>query len=178
MAEEQAPIPYAVTPKKKFPATLILIIIIVLLGFAVIFLLQSGRLSQKTPPTTTPTVQVTPTPEIIPTLAITPTPLTTPTTTVDDDNKLIKQAILNKLGLTESQAVVTISQNTGQYAKGGVKEIEAVGGGYFLAAKVGGNWVTVYDGQANPTCVQLAPYNFPTDMVPECLDSSGKVVKR
>lgn len=178
MAEEQAPIPQPAAPKKKFPVTWMLIIIIALLASFVIYLLFSARLKQETSPTpTTPTVQVTPTPEITPTLAITPTPLATPTTAVDD-TKLIKQAILNKLGLTENQAVVTISQNTGQYAKGGVKEVEAVGGGYFLAAKVGGNWVIVYDGQANPTCAQLAPYNFPIDMVPECLDNNDKVVKR
>jgi len=74
--------------------------------------------------------------------------------------------------------LVTISENTGQFAKGGIKEYEAVGGAYWIAAKTNEGWVCVYDGQSQPTCEQIAPYNFPTDMVPECLDENGKVVER
>lgn len=115
--------------------------------------------------------QTTVTPSPIPTLTLTPTP------TVDDAD-LIKQAVLSKLKLNENQAVLTISQITDQYAKGNIRQIDAVSGGYFLAAKTQGTWVVVYDGQANPTCDQIAPYNFPQEMVPECLDTTGKVVQR
>lgn len=172
MDEEQAPI---ATPKPQtsiVPAILIVIIVVGLLTLGGIFFFRFGGFPKQTAPTV-PSEIVTITPKPTPT----PTSLPSPTPIIDD-SKLIKQAILGKLGLNESQAVVTISQNTGKHAKGGVREIEAVGGGYFLAAKTGENWVIVYDGQANPTCEQIAPYNFPVDMVPECLDTNGKVVKR
>jgi len=120
-------------------------------------------------------------------LAPTPTPAvileTTATPTVEEINpaqeaELIKQAVFKKTGLTASQAEISINKNTGQYATGNIKEFEAVGGAYWIAAKTTEGWVCVYDGQSQPTCAQIAPYNFPKDMVPECLDKNGKVVKR
>ena len=120
-------------------------------------------------------------------LTPTPTPAvileTTATPTVEGINpaqeaELIKQAVFKKTGLTANQAEVSINKNTGQHATGNIKEFEAVSGAYWLAAKTENGWVGVYDGQAQPTCEQIAPYNFPKDMVPECLDKNGKVVKR
>lgn len=114
-------------------------------------------------PSPTPTIKVEPT--------VTPTP-------VIDESEAIKQAVFNKTGLNASQAEISINKNTGQHATGNIKEFEAVGGAYWLAAKTDEGWVCVYDGQAQPTCEQIAPYNFPKDMVPECLDENGKVVER
>ena len=90
----------------------------------------------------------------------------------------IKEAVFKKTGLNEQNAEVTVSQYSPTHAKGGVKEKEAVGGAYFIAAKVGEKWVCVYDGQAHPTCQQIEPYDFPTEMVPECMGENGKVVVR
>jgi len=120
---------------------------------------------------TSPTPMVT----IKPTVTLTPTP--TPPVG-GDETLLIKQAVYKKTGLDETQAEVTINKNTGKHATGNIKEFEAVGGAYWLAAKTSSGWVCVYDGQSQPTCGQIAPYNFPKDMVPECLDENGKVVKR
>ena len=122
---------------------------------------------------------------IIPQIKNTPTPTpspeiiqkATPTPTINE-SELIKQAVFKKTGLNETQAEVSINKNTGEFATGNIKEFEAVGGAYWLAAKTEDGWVCVYDGQAQPTCTQIAPYNFPKDMVPECLDKNGKVVKR
>jgi len=114
-------------------------------------------------------------PSPTPTIKIEPT--ATPTLIIDE-TEAIKQAVFQKTGLNASQAEVSINKNTGQYATGNIKEFEAVGGAYWLAAKTDEGWICVYDGQSQPTCVQIAPYNFPKDMVPECLDKDGKVVKR
>jgi hypothetical protein len=95
-----------------------------------------------------------------------------------DDSQLIKQAVYTKTGLDETEAEVTISKNTGKFATGGIKEFGAVGGAYFLAAKIETGWVAVYDGQATPECSLIEPYNFPADMVPECLGTSGDLVPR
>lgn len=90
----------------------------------------------------------------------------------------IKEAIYKITGLDETKAEVTISENTGIHATGGIKEHDAVGGAYWLAAKTDGEWIGVYDGQTHPTCTQIEPYNFPTSMVLECLDQGMNVVTR
>lgn len=100
-----------------------------------------------------------------------------PTPTVDE-TELIKQAVFRKTGLDETEAEVTISINTGTHAKGNIKEFEAVGGAYWLAAKTSEGWVCVYDGQAHPSCSQIDPYDFPVELVPECLSETGTVVSR
>ena len=110
-------------------------------------------------------------------LPLSPTLAPSPFPTIDETT-LIKQAVFSKTGLDETKAEITINQNTGQFAKGNIKEFEAVGGAYWLAAKTPTGWLCVYDGQANPSCSQIDPYNFPKDMVPECLDANGKVIKR
>ncbi|MDP2720487.1 MAG: hypothetical protein Q8O75_00905 [bacterium] len=98
---------------------------------------------------------------------------------VTDDSAAIKTALVEKTSIAESNLDFEISQNTGKHAKGMVKEKDSeVGGGYWLAAKTSGGWVIVYDGQAQPTCNQIASYSFPTDMVPECLDANGNLVAR
>ncbi len=94
------------------------------------------------------------------------------------DEELIKQALYKKFNSDETKLNVTISKITAKFAKGLVKEVEAVGGGYFLAAKTASGWVIVYDGQAYPTCAQLQPYDFPLDMIDQCLNSSGSPVSR
>jgi len=141
---------------------LIFIIVIGLLALAFFF----GLKYRQIPGEVVPSPQPTPTPEEA-----------APTPTVDESG-LIKQAVFKKTGLDATQAEVSINKNTGQHATGNIKEFEAVGGAYWLAAKTDEGWVCVYDGQSLPTCVQIAPYNFPKDMVPECLDKNGKVVKR
>lgn len=112
-----------------------------------------------------------------------PTSISTPTTPPaaeleQDDTAAIKQAVSQKLGQDENSLEISISQKTEVHAKGTVREKEAVGGGYFLAAKTDTGWVVVYDGQSQPPCSQINAYNFPKTFVPECLDLSGKVITR
>lgn len=163
-------------PKTLLLALMVIAALVLLTGVG-LAAYRLGRTQQNT--TTLPLAESTPTVALLPspTPPVFPSPTLLPTSTVDETS-LIKQAIFAKTGLDESQAEVTISQNTGQHAKGNIREFEAVGGGYWLAAKVGSGWVAVYDGQANPTCTQIAPYNFPKAMVPECLDASGRVITR
>ena len=165
MADEETP---QVPAKNQQPLVtfLIFIIVIGLLALAFFFGLKFRATSpqEATPtPTPTPTVKVESTITPIPTI---------------DESEAIKEAVFNKTGLNASQAEISINKNTGQHATGNIKEFEAVGGAYWLAAKTDEGWVCVYDGQSQPTCEQIAPYNFPKDMVPECLDENGKVVKR
>jgi hypothetical protein len=96
-----------------------------------------------------------------------------------DETEAIKEAIYELVGSDATEVNVTVSNNTGSHATGGVVDWGSeVGGGYWIAAKTGGEWVGVYGGQSHPTCSQIAPYNFPIDMVSECLDELGEVITR
>lgn len=96
----------------------------------------------------------------------------------EGDEEAIKTAVLERVGLEEDEVEFSITTNTGTHAKGNIKEVEAIGGGYWLAAKTEDGWVAVYDGQANPECSEIEPYDFPADLVPECIDEEGNVVSR
>ena len=111
----------------------------------------------------------------------TPAPSVEPTassTPVVDETELIKQAVYEHTGLTPDQAEISVNRHIASHATGNIKEYEAVGGAYWLAAKTDSGWVGVYDGQSHPDCVAIETYAFPVDMVPECLNSSGVVVSR
>jgi len=97
-------------------------------------------------------------------------PVVTPTPNPALEIEAIKKAVYEKTGLTSRVADVTVSEYNSTYAKGGVKEKEAVGGAYFTAAKVDNEWICVYDGQSQPTCEQIEPFDFPKSLVPECLN--------
>lgn len=152
----------------------LLLIVIIAMGLYIYFSNSSKKSTTITPTAPSTQSEIT----LAPTTATAATVTSAPTPTVDD-LQLITKAMAQKLGKSEQNLDVSVSKNTGQYAKGSVSESGSqTGGGYFLAAKTNGAWVIVYDGQANPTCAQLAPYNFPTTMVPECLDSNGNAIKR
>lgn len=108
--------------------------------------------------------------------AASPTNILSPT--VADDTAAIKKVMAEKLDKNEDNLEMSVSKNTGQFAKGTVKEKTEAGGAYFLAARKDGQWIIVYDGQSQPPCKDLNTYNFPKDLAPECLNASGLVVKR
>ena len=105
-------------------------------------------------------------------------PIVTSTPNPTLEIEAIKKAVYEKTGLNSTIADVTVSEYTSNHAKGGVKEKEAVGGAYFIAAKVDNEWICVYDGQSQPTCEQIEHFDFPKSLVPECLNGANEVVER
>ena len=95
-----------------------------------------------------------------------------------DDATAIKIAVSKKIGNAESELGIQISKQTSKHAKGFINAKDETGGGYWLATKTDSGWIIVYDGQATPNCNQVDSYEFPTDMVPECIDDTGNVIKR
>lgn len=106
----------------------------------------------------------------------------TPTPTVAENTvELIKQALIKKNNWTNFEVEVTINKNDGTYASGSVKEKESeVGGGYFFAKKVNGEWKIVADGNGSITCASLVPYpDYPVSLIPECYDEkTSTTIKR
>jgi hypothetical protein len=81
----------------------------------------------------------------------------------DSDQDAIRAALAAHFEMDESEFYhFEVKENTGLHAKGGVDN------GYFLAAKVDGQWVFVDGGQSAPNCNEVAKYGFPASMVPEC----------
>jgi hypothetical protein len=83
------------------------------------------------------------------------------------DEDAIRAALAAHFEIDESEFTrFEIVENTGMHARGGVAAND--GGGYFLVAKVDGQWVFVDGGHAAPNCNDVASYGFPASMVPEC----------
>ncbi len=148
------------------------LLVLIILG-TVAFILRA-YLAPKTPGPEMQTQEVLISPTPSPTVQATFLPTQT-------DEELIKIALVQKHGWDPEEILVTVSKNDGQYAQGSVREKSSeVGGGYFFAAKVSGQWQIVADGQGTIACEDLEEYpNFPASMIPECFDeTTGKSVKR
>lgn len=99
----------------------------------------------------------------------------------ESDLDLIKKALVAKHNWDADNILVTVSKNDGTYASGGVREKSSeVGGGMWFAAKAGGEWKIVYDGNGVILCEYLKDYpDYPVTMLPECFDDvTGKSIKR
>jgi hypothetical protein len=101
---------------------------------------------------------------------------------VDEENNLvirvgeteaaIRIALAERIEIGTQEMEVSIIENTGIYLYGSVNN------GYFLAVNKNGSWLIVHDGQATPPCKEINSHQFPTDMVPECLNKNNKLVTR
>jgi hypothetical protein len=88
-----------------------------------------------------------------------------PSATSDED--AIRAALAAYLGANVNDLTIVIAENTGAHARGGVEN------GYFMAAKVDGQWRIVAAGQGALDCQALAQYGFPSTMLPECQNANG-----
>lgn len=95
-----------------------------------------------------------------------------PQSEVEDISAEVKQLFIQKYNKNQDEVIVTVSQQTADYARGGVKfGIDGIGeGGIFLAAKVDDKWQLVFDGNGMISCSQLEGYDFPETMITDCFD--------
>jgi hypothetical protein len=102
-----------------------------------------------------------------------PTPAVTSTPAVDEQQTLIqavRQALIAKHGPDAGSLTITVSKIQGDYASGGAGS--SGGGGMWFAAKAGGVWQLVWDGNGVILCTDLTSYpNFPASLIPECYDA-------
>ena len=68
------------------------------------------------------------------------------------------------------QITVTVLQNTGDHARGGVvyQDDQGSGGGYWFAVKETDAWRIVLDGNGQISCSQMQKEGFPEAMIPDC----------
>jgi hypothetical protein len=144
--------------------SLVIILIIFLVGCGTFEIgIESNTLPEAIPPTI----------EIPVDTATMPQPTEEPTAPPEQsDETAILAALADKLDIQMEDVPFAITENTGRHVKGNVSN------GYFLAAKQDGMWVIIYDGQANPPCLDIDLNEFPLEMVPECLDDNNNLVIR
>lgn len=92
----------------------------------------------------------------------------------------VRQGLVAKHGGDAGRFVISVSAVEGEYASGGVTEVDAVGGAMWLAVKVNGNWRLVWDGNGTISCDLIVTYpEFPKTLIPECWnEQTGKNVVR
>lgn len=66
---------------------------------------------------------------------------------------------------------IGVLTDTGAFAKGTYNETSG-GGGLWFAAKTTGGWVLAYDGNGIIPCDAANAYDFPKDMIPQCIDTA------
>ena len=98
----------------------------------------------------------------------------------EDKKAVIKNLFADKYDKDASEIIIEINQETEDYLRGGV--VLPPGGsensGMFLAVKVDGEWKLVHDGQGTVPCLVVAEYNFPVDVVKECVGGDGTLEDR
>lgn len=163
----------------------LLIVLLTIFGLSVVgvigivaFRLGQTRPEVTPPPAEGPTITVSPASEISPIPNLTETgtlePTTPPAETESDsetksDEDKIRQVLADKYDRTVEETEVSVSKNIGTHASGSVRFAGEMGGGMWLAYKDGDNWIITYDGHGTIPCSAVNnPYNFPTDMAPEC----------
>jgi len=81
---------------------------------------------------------------------------------------MLADLFAQKLGKTSGDIGIQIAREDNTHIKG----IVTVKDGYegiFLAARTGGEWGIIWDGQGKYPCTAVQSYNFPGAMVSDCL---------
>lgn len=85
-----------------------------------------------------------------------------------------------KYNKPEEQIELEINIETEAFAKGIIRFKDEGGGGIWLAANTKEGWELAFDGNGIISCDITTKFNFPTNMVPGCVDNEkdGEVVQR
>lgn len=156
------------------------IIILLLIAIAIGGYMAYHLTYQQTSLTPTPSITSVPT-SAPPNIPTNPLPTTSQSMKPKSDKEV--EAITKALALKHNKSVnetrISVSQNTGTHATGSVSFEGEAGGGMWLATTEQGIWTIVFDGNGVVPCADIAPYNFPVDMVPTCFDEGvGDIVNR
>ena len=161
--------------KKIFLFLGVILVLIFLIGGGVLYWsMKSGSSLAESSPL--------PTPLMSPEATFEPVASPAPTASIKEtksDLEQIKEAFAEKYNKPLSDVNVTISDNTGTYAKGGVSFAGETGGGWWLAYNDSSGWIIVADGNGTVMCEEIEPYNFPVDLVPECWnEATSELIER
>lgn len=92
------------------------------------------------------------------------------------DEEQIIALFAEKYDKDVSEVEVVMENQVTVFAKGGVTFAGEPGGGIWLAFNGDNGWELVFDGNGSVPCADIEGYDFPVDMVPECVDAEGTLV--
>lgn len=92
----------------------------------------------------------------------------------EDTKAKITGLLSKKLSVPAGEIQVQVSADTGNFSKGTVNYNNQTGGGVWLAAKTGNGWELVSEGNGIVACEDVDKYNFPTQIVPQCIDTKNQ----
>lgn len=88
-----------------------------------------------------------------------------------EDSKTTQEYLLDlfvsEYGSSLSETSINLTQEKGDYARGNFKAGNEEG--IFLANKRDGQWMIIFSGSTPLPCIGIARYNFPEEMLPECV---------
>ena len=156
---------------------LALLFLVIFIAGAASFWFYQEKLAKKSQVAPTPqTLPPSPTSQSQPTSE--PTITSPPFPTTKPDSEGIKAAMAKKHNKSVIDVEISVSKIDSTHAWGSVKFAGEIGGGWFLAYKNPDGWIIVDDGNGTISCETIAPYNFPPDMVSECVDKNGNLIKK
>lgn len=92
----------------------------------------------------------------------------------------IAELFSQKYNKSISTLIIDVKTDTGTFAKGSVNFTDEMGGGLWFAAKTGNGWELAFDGNGIVSCEAANKYNFPKDMIPQCIETQNgnKLIER
>lgn len=104
-------------------------------------------------------------------------PTSSPTPTPIEIPELI-EAVYSITEYSPETYTIRIDRQIDNFATGGIKQAGQAGREYYLAVNTGEAWEVVFYGENLPVCEEVDSNDFPIEMVPSCVNSSGTVVSR
>ncbi len=85
----------------------------------------------------------------------------------------ITQILSKKYNQPENGLIIEVTTDTGTFAKGTYNQPNA-GGGLWFAVKTAEGWQLVFDGNGIIPCDAANKYDFPDDIISQCLDTANQ----
>lgn len=145
---------------------------LIVLIFSIVLLSACSLNINLNEPSPTPVTQELPTD-----ITQTSQPENTPTSNLPTIEEQLTLFFATKFSRPQEEAILTVSQNTGAHATGGIKFQDDISGGMWLAHNDNGNWIVDYDGNGTIACEKVEPFNYPSSIITECWDENTNNIK-
>ena len=91
-----------------------------------------------------------------------------------DDVEIIKTTLAQQYNLSADDVEIEVETRTPSHMRGTAALPSRDESGLFLAARETGSWTVLYDGTDTVSCEQIEPYNFPKNMVADCVSDRAE----
>ena len=78
-----------------------------------------------------------------------------------------------KYNKSTNVTVVEVGLDSGSFARGSVNFTDELGGSAWFAVKTAKGWELVFDGNGIVPCDVAYNYNFPKDIIPQCIETKN-----